>query len=431
MRVLAAASRDLLRSGAALGCAVAVAVALLGGGRAVALEAPTLHGHLRYDTFVYPDGEKKGDAWENYVELDVRGRGRLADSLTYRFEAKMYADDVHFTAGAFSLRNQDRRRPYFQLIEGVFDWRPADQLRLSIGKQFVDWSVFDELQPANVTSTQDESDPFRVVDLGLYGVSVHYEHGWGEVDFFVVPLAFTPARLPQGRWNIISDDVEKTRDQPPVRVEETQAALRFGFELEQLELAFFGYVGRDYSAVFIPELTFVGGEDRFELSIIDRYPQIRVGGFNATYPLLDSFLARIETVYYASPEDYQDNFIHVVVGGEYSWGDFRLVLNYLREEITARSSVEVTDKGERRFFRSFIFGEFLYDAGDRLRFRVQGGYDTRGNFTLLQPEISYRVWRSLRLGLSGDVIDSERGTDRYFDRIRHEDRAGANVQYSF
>jgi len=396
-----------------------------------ALDAPRVHGSIRYDTFVYGDRDKAGDTWENYAVLDIRARGRLTDELTYRMQARMYADDVHFTAGAFSVRNDQRRRPYVQLAEGVVDYRPTGRLRISVGKQYVNWSAFDEIQPANVMSTRDESDPFRVVDLGLYGVALHYDHDFGDFEFFVVPMAFTPVRLPQGRWNIVRDNVAKIQDLPPVRVEETQAAIRLGFEVEQLEVDVFAYVGRDFSAVFIPEVVFVGGEDRLDVRIIDRYPRIRVGGMNATYPLSESLLARLETVYFSSPEDYQDNFIHVVIGGEYSFRDFRLVVNYLREEITKRSDIEITDKGERRFFRSLIFGEVLYDAGGRLRARFQAGYDTRGEFTILQPEISYRLWRELRAGLSGVVIDSKRGTDRYFDRIRHEDRFGADLTYSF
>ena len=49
---------------------------------------------------------------------------------------------------------------------------------------------------------RDESDVFRRVELGIPGVSVHYGSGASFAELVVVPLAFTPSRLPQGRWNI-------------------------------------------------------------------------------------------------------------------------------------------------------------------------------------------------------------------------------------
>ena len=397
-----------------------------------AVETPSLHGHLRYEGFAYPDSDRSGDSWENFAEVRLRGRGTLSDDLTYRFEAMAFADTVHFTSGVYSVRNESRRRAHTNLISAVLDYRPSDGVRLSIGRQLVNWSIFDQIQPANVTSTSDVSDPFREVDIGVYSVAAHWEHEFGEVDVLVVPFAFAPTRLPQGRWNIIrEDDVDKVQDLPSAHADETQAAMRLGFSIDLLEVGLIGYIGRDTSAVFIPELTFVGGEDRFELSIIDRYPRIRAGGFNVSYPLLDTLLARTEVMYFTSPEEYQDDFVHIAIGGEYSIGDVRFVLNYLREEITKNAANEVTDKGQRRFFRSFIFGVLSYDAGDRLRLRMRGGYDERGDFMILRPEVSYRVWRDIRVRLSGDVIDSKRDTDRYFDRIRHEDRWGIAVTQYF
>jgi len=82
------------------------------------------------------------------------------------------------------------------------------------------------------------------------------------------------------------------------------------------------------------------------------------------------------------------------------------------------------------------FGELRYDAGGRLQGRVRGGYDTNGEFWLLQPEISYRLWRGLRVALLGEVIDAKRGgyennPTSYFDSVRHEDRLGTRLEYHF
>jgi hypothetical protein len=48
---------------------------------------------------------------------------------------------------------------------------------------------------------------------------------------------------------------------------------------------------------------------------------------------------------------------------------------------------------------------------------------------LLQPEVSYPVWQTLRVALTGDVIGAEKGT--YFHSIRNEDRIGLRLEYSF
>jgi len=97
---------------------------------------------------------------------------------------------------------------------------------------------------------------------------------------------------------------------------------------------------------------------------------------------------------------------------------------------------KVTNKGERRFFESFLFGEIRYDAGRRLRGQLRGGYDATGEFFLLEPEVAYRLWKTVRVALLGEVIDTDRATYEnnrisYFNAIRHEDRLGTRIEYDF
>lgn len=89
-------------------------------------------------------------------------------------------------------------------------------------------------------------------------------------------------------------------------------------------------------------------------------------------------------------------------------------------------------QGERRFYPSFLFGEGSWDAGGRFRARLRAGYDFQDEFVLVEPEVSVRVWRELRVGLVAHLIHDEgsRGFD-YFDLIRHEDRIGLRTQYFF
>jgi hypothetical protein len=163
---------------------------------------------------------------------------------------------------------------------------------------------------------------------------------------------------------------------------------------------------------------------------------MRAGGVTTSYPLGDRLLLRAESVYYNSPDRDRDDFLHSVAGMEYALDDWRIVVNYLRDDQTVNAPEEVTTKGERRFFQSFVFGEVRYDAGGRLRGRLRGGYDVNGEFLLLQPEVSYRLWQTLRVALLGEVIDADRSSYvhnklSYFDSIRHEDRLGTRIEYGF
>jgi hypothetical protein len=55
---------------------------------------------------------------------------------------------------------------------------------------------------------------------------------------------------------------------------------------------------------------------------------------------------------------------------------------------------------------------------------------------LIQPEISYRLWRTLTVALGAEVIGGGQSsyTDNkvsYFNSIRHEDRLGTRMEYGF
>lgn len=438
---------------AALAVAAAVAIAaMLGTGAAVAAP-PTLNGHVQYETFGYPDPQN-GPRWENFFAATLRGSGQLSSTLTWQFEGRAVADDVDFTAGAYSPRNESRRRPYLSLITGVLDYRPSPDLRLSVGKQIANWSIFDGLQPANLITPHDESDAFRRVELGVPSVSVHYGSGGAFAELVVVPLAFTPSRLPQGRWAIANTIAKppstlasfvEDQDLPPVRVDETQAGARVGTRLGALEASLLGYVGRDTEAIFVSQFISLGIiKHRFHYAehLVARYPRLRAGGFTASYPLADRWMLRVESVYYNSPDRDRDDFLHSVAGVEYALDDWRFVVNYLHDDqtVNAAQPVEspepVLNKGERRFFPSFIFGEVRYDAGGQLRGQLRGGYDVTGEFLLVQPEVSYRLWRALRVALLGEVIQSNRSAYEhnkvsYFNAIRHEDRLGTRIEYDF
>ncbi|MBI4515376.1 MAG: hypothetical protein HY699_06120 [Deltaproteobacteria bacterium] len=413
----------------------------------VALAAPAaVNGRLQYETFGYPDADAAAPSWENFFSATLRGRGELSSTLTWQCEGRAVADDLEWTAGAYSLRNASRRRPYLSLVTAALDYRPTPELRLSAGKQIANWSIFDELQPANLINPRDESDVFRRVEVGVPGVSVHYGSGGIFAELMVVPLAFTPSRLPQGRWNIASTvagsfggNYIERQDLPPVQFDETQAGARVGARFGQLEATVIGYAGRDNAATLVPGpiiSVIVDGRRVYKAQIISHYPRLRAGGVTASYPLGDRLLLRVESVYYNSPDRGRDDFLHSVAGLEYALDDWRFVLSYLRDDQTIAAPEQVTSKGERRFFQSFIFGEGRYDAGGRLRGQLRGGYDVDGEFVLLQPEISYRLWRTLRLALAAEVIHANRsayGHNKlsYFDSIRHEDRLGTRLAYDF
>jgi len=415
---------------------------------AVVAAAPALTGHVQYETFGYPDAETNGARWENFFTATVRGNGQFSSTLSWQFEGSAVADDADFTAGAYSLRNATRRRPYLSLITGLLDYRPAPDLRISVGRQIANWSIFDGLQPANVMTSHDESDGFRRVEQGVDAVSAHYSMGDAFAELVVVPLAFRPSRLPQGRWDITSGEAlcgagggcVRPQDLPPVRLNETQAGARVGAHLGAVETSLVGYVGRDTEAIFVPgPLVFLGivnGVPKFKAQIIDTYPRMRAGGVTASYPLGDRLLLRAEAVYYNSPDRNRDDFLHSVAGAEYALDDWRIVINYLRDDQTVAAPEEVTNKGERRFFQSFIFGEVRYDAGGRLRGQLRGGYDATGEFLLVEPEVSYRLWQTLRVALLGEIIDASRSSYEnnklsYFNSIRHEDRLGTRIEYDF
>jgi hypothetical protein len=437
---------------------VATVLATLLGQPALAAP-PVLNGSVQYETFAYPEADAQSPRWENFFAASLRSHGQLSSALSWQFEARAVADDVEFTAGAYALRNATRRRPYLSLITALLDYRPSPALRVSVGKQIVNWSGFDEIQPANLMTPRDESDVFRRVELGIPGVSLHYGSADVFAELVVVPLAITPSRLPQGRWNIattIADQLGGTlverQELPPVRLDETQAGARVGTHWGRLEASVLGYVGRDTAAEFVPGpflFTVVNGRPTPTAQIIDYFPRLRAGGITASYPLGDRALLRVESVYYNSPDRNRDDFLHSVAGIEYDLDDWRIVASYFRDDQTVNadprpltepdlkpSTVPVTNKGERRFFQSFIFGEVRYDAGRRLRGQFRFGYDANGEFLIIQPQISYRLWGTLWVALHGEIIQANRSSythnkTSYFDAIRHEDRLGTRLEYDF
>ena len=409
------------------GATIAVALlAMLASGvaRARAADAPaiTLNGHAQWETFGYPDGDTRDQRWENFFELGLRAAGALHRTLDFEIEGRGVADDAQNTAGVYSLRNANVRRPYLSLTTAALHYRPIPELRFSVGKQIVNWDTFDGVQPANLLSSLDQSDPFRPVTQGVNGITVHWQPSAFFLDLTVVPLAFTPARSPQNRWIIIPEAVGYHQDLPPVQVDETQAGLRLGGRVGDLEASAFGYVGRDYLPLFV--LNFE------RLSIESRAPRLRAGGFNASHPVGERILLRVEGVYLGSPDANRGDFWDTLAGGEWTYGDWRVVLGYLRQDRLDAPDEVVISQGERVFFQSFVSGEVRWDGGGPWQAYVRGGYDTRGEFVLIEPEVSFRPWQPLRIALTGNYIASQR-SNTYFERIRHEDRVGMRVEYQF
>lgn len=389
-----------------------------------------LRGRAQMEGFAYVNARQSDSRFESFFSLTGHGRFRVGSSLTVRAEAELVADDAGFTDEIVSYRNAERSRAAISLIEGAVDYRPAPGWRFSAGRQLVHWSGIDEIRPVDLLRSRDLSDVFRQRDFGLYSLSAHFEGQQVYADAVVVPMGFPLSTQPKGRWNIIDDDggrIVRAIDVPPTRFDETQFGARLGAIIGALDVAVLGYVGRDASPTFVPTLEFVGGVDRFELTITDVYPKLRAGGLTASHPVGESLLLRVEAMYFSSPEAIRGNFVHAVAGAEYGWGDWRVVVNYLRDETTKRATEEVTDAGQRRFFRSFLFGELRYDGHARVQPRLRGGYDFTGRFVLVQPEISARAWRSLYLVLSANVVDGSRFN--YFERIRNEDRIGLRAEW--
>ena len=393
-------------------------------------KALRLSGFVRYETFGYPDDQHAEANWENFVEARLRGTGRLHPTVSYRFEARAVADDVHFTAGGWSWRNESMARPYLNLVYGTIDYQPTAALRVSVGKQIVNWSSFDELQPASLLAPWDQSDIFRRVQLGVYGVSAHAEHAAVYGDVAVVPLGFASSQTAQGRWDLVRGrDAEARRGVTPVQPDETQVGARLGAHLGGLDAALIGYVGRDVFPIYISELIFVGGTQRFKAVIHDHAPRLYAGGLTATYPLTEEVLLRSEVVSFTSPDRDRNDYLQSAIGAEYAVGSWRVLVNYLRTDRTDTADEEVVDQGMRSFFLSFGFGEVRYDADGRLIVRVPGGYDFTGQFAFTQPEVSYPVWGNLRAALTADLIFANKYS--YFDRIKHEDRLSTRLEYFF
>jgi hypothetical protein len=407
--------------------ALGIAASALPGAAAAA--TITANGDASWESFGYPNPDTGGQRWENFLAATLRARGDLLAGVTYRLDLRAVADDVEFTAGVLDVRNSRFRRPYLAAKEMLVSYRLLPELRLSAGKQLVLWSLMEGLKPANLMVPKDESDPFRQWEEGVWSLGLHYEDERGlSGEAFVVPIAFTPSRVPQGRWQIIPEDIAQTQDLPPVQLDETQVGVRVRAQVEEWESAILFYAGRSTEAIFVPELIFVGGDEVFRVEIVDRYPHLYAPGVQLSRPIGEDVVWRFELVYYHSPDPDQDDFIHTTSGAEYVVSDWRFGLNYFRDDTTARAPEEVTNEGALRFFRSFLSGAVRYDPG-WWRFTVQAGHDFTEEFSLVQPSISAEVYRNLRLTLEGDVITASRPS--YFDSIRHDDRIGAKLEYFF
>lgn len=409
---------------------LAMTLVVLSAAHAAALEQLHVQGHVAYELFGYPDPKASHPSNEDFVEWNLRAHGRLLPEVTYQLETRMVADDVGYTRGGFSWRNEEIHRPFFALQSANVEYNPADWLRVRAGKQVIDWTIFDHVQPANLMNPQDASDTFRSVDVGIYAVDLRAQHDDFYAELAVMPFIFVLPRYPQGRWEIIDGDNVTTRqDDPPLTFDESQAGLRLGGQVGNLDVSLLGYVGRDWAGVFDSQLIFVGGDERFRVEVTNRYPRLYAGGMNASQPVGEHMLLRAEVVYFSSPDAIRDDFFLSAVGAELTWDDWRLDLDYLRNDMVNRAEQEITDKGERFFFESFLGVDLRWDRGGRFDAALRGGYDFTQGSWLLQPELSYLVFRNLRISLNAEVVGGDKFS--YFERIRHQDRVGTRFKYLF
>jgi len=383
----------------------------------------TVDSSLLYRFYGYPDGNSRRGSTENFLYGNLRARGQLGQTAGYRIELDAYVDDAGFTAGVVDPLTEERRRPYLDVPEAVLDWTPSERARISIGRQFVNWSGIDEIQPANLMTPLDESDLFERTQLGAYAVTGHFETQAAAIDLAIVPAVFQLTRLPQGRWRFAPDGVGQRTGRAGAGIEETQVGARIGRHFGDLELAVVGYIGRDMFPLFT-----LDSSGPAPVAVAHN-PRTRAAGITASWAVGESWMLRSEIVYYGSPDSRRDDFFqYVPLGVEYTRGNWRGVLNYLRVDRTD-TGVGAVSQGEREFYPSFLFGEGHWDAGGDLRVRLRCGYDFDKHFAVVEPQVSYRVWRDLRFGIVAAVIFADGAQSGYFDQIRHEDRIGLTLQY--
>ncbi|MBM3878113.1 MAG: hypothetical protein FJ387_00065 [Verrucomicrobia bacterium] len=397
----------------------------------------SLHGFGLVNYSVQPDLESSPDS------DGLGGHGFLLgeERLQLKLEARSPQGAVHLLAKPEFHHDAVDETFGADLREGYLDYA-RDAWGLRLGRQILTWGVGD-LVFINDVFPKDyaaffSGRPLEYLKLGVDGLSANVHTKGITAEFVVVPPGlFTPNQLPpRERFHQFDPFplLPRETDEPDVRIENTELALRLYRTLAETEVSLYAYHGFWRNYALEPD------DPSMPAAAIEFYPRLVVFGASARRAGLGGVLGA-ETGYYYSADDPSGTRAAI------ENSQLRFLLTY-----------------QRQIARDFIasleyYGEWMQNF-DAYRRTVPAGFPQRpqwrdliglrltkllhyqtfklswfsfyspmaGGF-FLNPELSYQFTDGLWAALGGSVFGGP--TDSFLGQLGRNDIVYATVRYSF
>jgi hypothetical protein len=133
-----------------------------------------------------------------------------------------------------------------------------------------------------------------------------------------------------------------------------------------------------------------------------------------------------------------DDFLHVIIGGNYTWDDLisdhdlTLTLEYAREDITQHATATNIASGSDigRVFKNSILPKFTYEFNDKTKIETFTVFNfSRVTDYYLQPQFTHKITDDLKMETGFDLFYGDH--KGFFGQFGNNDRFFFNLTYLF
>lgn len=261
-----------------------------------------------------------------YVALEARGflspprlKGQSASGASVVIAPEYYHEfdpSLSFTFAPFvRLDSADRERTHFDIRE-LFALKVFDSFEASVGARKVFWGVTESqhlVDIINQTDLVDSADNEEKLGQPMIMLSIPIDSG--SLDLFLLPY-FRERTFPGKAGRLRSDpyvDADMTTYEDGAKERHVDAAFRYGFSLESLDVAFSHFWGTSRDPVFSPAINADG-----EQVLAPRYEIINQSGLELQMVAWQTLL-KFEGIFRASKGS---SYSALTTGFEYTFSGF-------------------------------------------------------------------------------------------------------------
>jgi hypothetical protein len=314
---------------------------------------------------------------------------------------------------------------YIDLYFNVIDLR--------IGKQQIIWGKADGVFITDVVSPKDLSDfilpDFDEIRIGVNALKADYYLDLFDIEFVWVP-EFIPTIRPEGIWESSYDLGSSVTINDTVQEDSTLENSEFFAKMSYMgsfiDIELMGAYMWDDNAT--PHLTGT-------MEFTPEYSRVVMGGGSFSSDI-SGLIFRGEGAFYKGKEFHTDdssvdemvvekNFIHYMLGLDYSFSGFALSTQFIQEIILDYDN-DMSLDNEFQSTMTFMISKKLFNETLLLEFFSYIGLTDSD--ALLRPKITYDLADGLELLLGGDIFIGDEGN---FGQYNDNNRIYTKLKYSF